>query len=163
MSWTRIAPSLALVLASFASAQPQVPRPAAVRRQVKADGAKATIARLQHDSQFEGVLANIERGAKAWLGVAAALRPGADAAAATGLNFAVARALPRAPATVLGLIGSPFGLEQVCTVPYIEPEQGVERRYLKAAKAALERRAASNLEAVRAKCLARIVEAEGSK
>ena len=108
----------------------------ALLQQIEQSGGSAVYRHLGADeAAFDRVTRQIETGDAAWLKVAAALRPFADAAGAESLDFAVARALPKEPSRVLRLMAGGYGL--VCTSPYIEPAPGVAEAYAKEALRAL--------------------------
>ena len=122
--------------------------PASIIEDVKKHGARAVIDQFwKEDRYFTDwfhILANIEKGKNEWLEVAKLLKSGSDAGMSTDLNFAVARALPINPVAVLSLVETEehgigkFGLEDVCTCPFVEEElEDVENKYLKAAESAL--------------------------
>jgi hypothetical protein len=108
----------------------------------------------KHDEDFGRVVSGIESGDPLWLKVATALRPFSDASASLSLDYAVARALPKAPTRVLALIGHGFNIENICTSPFIEPDPGVAETY--------ERQALSTLSKIKTPAIAHIA-AECSK
>jgi hypothetical protein len=122
---------------------------------IERGGAKAEAARLKRQGRYDAVLRQIETGRREWLKVAERLRPALDAGGGEALSFAVARALPRAPAGVLGLVGRGWRLEAVCTSPFIEPDPGVAERYEAQALAALKT-APPALKPLAARCAAAV-------
>jgi hypothetical protein len=91
------------------------------------------------DGDFGRVTAGIESGEPSWLKVAVALRPFSDAGASLSLDYAVARALPKAPDRVMALVGHGFAMEDICTSPFIEPDPGIAEAYERQAMAALSK------------------------
>jgi hypothetical protein len=88
------------------------------------------------------------------LALAGELRPAADAGWAEALDVNAALALPTNPDAVLGLVDHGSTVEGLCTSPFIEPEAGVERKYLDRALAALKAGGAEGANAQRRqKCL----------
>jgi hypothetical protein len=143
-----------LLWAVLADAQPaskSVLVPNSVLRDIDSLGPRAVLARLWTD---EALFAGIETGDPKWLEVARRLRAVSDAGATLSLNYAVARALPNAPARVLALIDHGFSIDDVCTSPFLEPEPGVAEDYARRATAALKRVQAPGLERARDQCLA---------
>ena len=121
---------LAAVTISAGSSQSTL-TPHQLKQDIAAKGAKAVVEELtRKEENWESVLSKMESGSPAWLSLAPSLRKGTDAGGTEGLDFAVARALPKAPQIVLGLIGSDFKVNDVCTSPFIEAEPGGEERYL---------------------------------
>lgn len=128
-----------------------------ILRQVADEGARVVVSRLLVSADtFEKVCERIESGESTWLQVARALKPGTDAATTFSINYAVARALPAAPASVLALIDRGFTLEDVCTSPFIEPKPGVAERYTQRTVEALQKPVSAELEGVRMACLRRV-------
>lgn len=110
----------------------------------------------EHEQDFEHVLAGVESGDATWLKVASALRPFSDAGGSLSLDYAVARALPRAPERVLGLVGHGFVLEHICTSPFIEPEPGVAEAYKKRTLAVLSEINSPTLASLARECSRRV-------
>ncbi|MBV9114916.1 MAG: hypothetical protein JOY67_19060 [Hyphomicrobiales bacterium] len=98
-------------------------------------------------------LANIETGDRKWLEVAASLREGTDAGSGEDLSMAVAHALLRAPERVLAMTPSPFPLDEICTMPDIEPPLARYRSYIRKAKTALAGVHQAVLVEVRDRCI----------
>lgn len=138
-------------------------------KEIRVKGSKAVIAELTSDDQwtgFEKVCDRIETGDREWLEIAKLLAPGSDAATAESLILSIARALPKAPFSVLSLIAEEvrnhddgFTVDNVCISPYIEPEPGDEERHLIATVIALESTDTRNyplLDSLRLQCLENI-------
>ncbi|MDY6943158.1 MAG: hypothetical protein SVU69_09110 [Pseudomonadota bacterium] len=104
-------------------------------------------------------LQGVESGELAWLGAAAQLRPMLSVVHGQALERAVARALPRAPASVLALSRQGFSVRQLCTpVGEGSSQNGGDRKWLDAAEKALSEMArdSSPDESAHTACLARI-------
>lgn len=86
---------------------------------------------------WQHVLDAIATGDEAWLDIAARLRPGTDAGTGEDLVGAVAAALKVNPDAVLPMIGPAFPMDEVCTVPLIEPSPEQLAQWKKAALQAL--------------------------
>ncbi|WP_321802726.1 hypothetical protein [Burkholderia sp. BCC1993] len=110
----------------------------------------------EHEEDFDHVLSGVESGDASWLKVAIALRPFADAGASLSLDYAVARALPKAPNRVLALVGHGFALELICTSPFIEPEPGVAEAYERKTLVALSRVKSPALVPIATECSKRV-------
>ncbi len=154
-----------VVLATAALLISTVPRHAAagrlaaneILREIESDGASRVLWRLwNHPRRFDELCERIESGDSSWLEVARRLKPASDAGASLSLDYAVARALPAVPEKVLRLINHEFGVDDVCTSPFIEPEPGVAEGYQRLASAALRGSLPSELEPVRKECLKRV-------
>ena len=110
----------------------------------------------EHEPDFERVLAGVESGDATWLSVASALRQFSDAGGSLSLDYAVARALPRAPERVLGLVGHGFAMQRICTSPFIEPAPGVAEAYEQKALLALSKVKSPALAPIAAQCAERV-------
>ena len=100
---------LVLALASQAAVAADRPSAQAVLNRVANEGERKVLWDLwQHEREFGQVTSGIESGDPAWLEVAAALKPFSDAGASLSINYAVARALPKAPERVLALTTQGF-------------------------------------------------------
>ena len=121
---------------------------------IRKTGARAVLAQLStHEDEFTAVCTQIETGDAEWLEVARRLRRVSDAAVAESLDMAAARALPRSPAGVLGLVDRGFTLEGLCTVPFVEGDAGAELDHLQRAQAALRGDLPIPLDELRRDCL----------
>ncbi|GAB3092395.1 hypothetical protein [Lysobacter terrae] len=150
---------LALLLASPVALAGDGPAPTAkslLSRIAKDGGRKVLWDLWEHEKDFGRMLAGIESGDAAWLQVATALHPFADAGAALSLDYAVALALPKAPSRVLALVGHGFAVDDICTSPFIEPEPGIAEAYEREALAALSTVKAPALAPVAAECSKRV-------
>jgi hypothetical protein len=121
------------------------------------EGGQAVLSDLwEHEPDFERVLAGVESGDATWLRVASALRPFSDAGGSLSLDYAVARALPRVPERVLGLVGRGFALQRICTSPFIEPAPGVAEAYEQKTLRALSKVKSPALASIAAQCAERV-------
>ena len=105
------------MLAHAAAPMSSSPQAETVLADVKAQGARAVVAGLHASSErWNRILANIGRGDRKWLEVAAALHPGTDAGASEALDEALFLALKHAPVTVLRLLKEGrFETKAVCS------------------------------------------------
>lgn len=148
---------LVLAIASAAAVAADRPSAQAVLNRVANEGGRKVLWDLcQHEREFGQVTAGIESGDPAWLEVAAALKPFSDAGASLSINYAVARALPKAPERVLALTTQGFKLEDICTSPFIEPDPGVAEAYERRTLAALSRLKGTSVASVAAECAAQV-------
>jgi hypothetical protein len=157
----RLVTAKLLVFTTGAAAEtdPRVSLPSATAllSENEASGARAVLDRLwANERQFDSLCTAIESAEPSWLEVARRLRPSSDAGITLSLNYSVARALPAAPAQVLGLIGRGFTLDDICTSPFIEPEPEVAERYEQRALNALGSLRGSPLGPVAEQCAARV-------
>lgn len=146
--------------AAIASARP-LPSPAAITKEIRATGAKQTVARLttaSNGAQWDQVLLKVESGDARWLAVADALADSTDVGDSEALRISVAMALPKNPGVVLAMADTkvPFALPEICGAPFIEPEPDFYRRYLRDARHALGRFKNTALEEKRRRCLSTI-------
>jgi hypothetical protein len=139
--------------------------PKAIIENIEHNGAKAVVDKLasgKHPRQWEKVLQKIETGNSHWLAVAKALSEGTDAGTSTDMIVTLARALPRNPSGVLLLVdGKPdaktyFSIEELCSAPFIEPEDAYLNRYLIQTQLSLKKLHNRKVEMRRKECLARI-------
>jgi len=150
-----VALASAAVAQTGASSQP--PDARALLEEIEESGPKAVLGRLWADApQFEAVCTHIETGEAMWLEVARRLKPVSDAAASLSLNYSVARALPAAPARVLGLVGHGFTVHGICTSPFIESEPDVAERYEARALQALATLKSTQLGPLADQCAQRV-------
>ncbi len=161
MTWRSALPrACAAVLALSPAAGGAAPtvNPAALSRDIDARGARAVIAGLAREGQWDGVVHHIDGGSDAWLAVAAKLAPGSDAGSAEDLGISLATALPRNPAGVLRIASpqddTPLSLARVCGVPFIEQPPSEAAAYRTRAVNAVTRVADPSLADRRARCLA---------
>jgi hypothetical protein len=146
---------LALALASPIAVRAGDTGPSAhalLGRIAKEGGRKVLWDLWERDEAFGRVVSGIESGDPSWLKVALALRPFSDGGASLSINYAVARALPKAPNRVLALVGHGFAVGDICTSPFIEPDPGVAEAYERQALVALSKVKAPALAPIAAEC-----------
>ena len=132
---------LILVTASACKDSAWTPRGSAelVLSEIKLGGAANVARRIDADPSFgRSVMSGIATGDSAWLDVAGTLTP-ASAAAEASLAIALASALPRAPERVLALLGPKYAIEDICNIPFLEPDSTLVTSYHDQAAAALGR------------------------
>lgn len=123
-----------------------------VLSEIKLTGATSVARRIDADESFgRSVMSGIATGDSAWLDVASRLTP-ASAAAAASLSIALASALPRAPQGVLALLGPKYPVEDVCDIPFLEPESTLVTSYHEKAVVALDQVRTAQLASVRDDC-----------
>lgn len=142
-----------LVVAAPAFAQPLTP--SQVERNIRANGARATVQSLTRKKQFDVVLTRIASGNAAWVRLSPELAKGTDAGDSTGLSVALAKALPKNPRAVLAVLddGPVAGASVVCGVPFIEPTPSEVNDYLNRAIPAVRRTPESERLPQRTHCL----------
>jgi hypothetical protein len=131
---------------------------------IRRNGADSIAARMSRDDAFgEHVLDAMGSGDSTWLEVAVALRPTGYADIAESLPISVAEALPKAPERVLSLIRrKEFSIDEVCTIPFIEPQASVVAAYYAKTSAALGGVKRADLAAERDQCAAALERAHGA-
>ena len=146
-------------LCPFLFGQQQTAKPLvdskSVTAQIEAQGAAAVVRKFTAGSgrQWHSVLHGIESGSPAWLEVARKLLTATDAGHTTELYFSLALALTRNAAGVLPMVGPNLPIEQVCSVPYIEPDSQTIDNHRKKVRAALEKVTSPELASQKAACL----------
>ena len=105
---------------------------------------------------WEKLLDVISTGNSKWVKIAVLLRPETDAGKTTGLQVAMAYALPNAPENVLPTIGHGFEFDDVCGFPFIEPEQSFLKDHYEKSMKALEKPLKPELEELRLRCKSEI-------
>ncbi len=128
---------------------------AAIEHDIAVSGAPSVVKQLRSGKggAWQTVLRNVETGRSEWLRVAQQLLKGTDAGNTESLYFAISLALTRNPGAVLPMLGPEIPAGKICTVPYIEPSQKMEREYRAKARAALDRIAQPDLTARKEMCL----------
>ena len=127
------------------------------------DGATATVQALDQGettTRFTAILEGIATGDRTWLALVPKLAPGVDAGTATGLEIAIAEALPHNAAGVLALGGNGWSVEDACAYPMIEPTEDETRAYFAATIPAVEGVADPAVQSAKATCLAKLGEAK---
>jgi hypothetical protein len=130
-----------------------------VLSEIKLGGATSVAKRIDADESFGRTVMNgIATGDSVWLEVADSLTP-ASAAAEASLSIALASALPKSPKRVLGLLGPKYSVEDVCAIPFLEPESTRVTSYYDEAVTSLSRVDSVPLTRVRDACRATLDEA----
>jgi hypothetical protein len=130
-----------------------------VLSEIKLGGAASVAKRIDADESFGRTVMNgIATGDSAWLDVADELTP-ASAAAEASLSIALASALPRSPKRVLALLGPKYSVEDVCAIPFLEPESTRVVSYYDQTMTSLSRVDSAPLTKVRDACRATLDEA----
>jgi hypothetical protein len=133
--------TLAILAAAVMVAAAAAPSPAAIQAAIAQRGAKAVVADLRQQGEWQAVSHNIATGSPAWLALAPQLAPGVDAGPSEELGIDLATALPKNPTGVLQVAvehnytdGGPIGIGRVCSAPFIEPtgQQGYLTRAIRA-------------------------------
>lgn len=125
-----------------------------VLSEIKLGGAANVARRIDADAGYgRSVISGIATGDSAWLDVAGSLTPASSAAEAS-LSISLASALPRAPDRVLALLGPKYPVEDVCNIPFLEPESTLVTSYHDQAAAALARVQSPALLKTRDECRA---------
>ncbi len=123
-----------------------------VLSEIKLGGAAIVSRRIDADESFgRSVMNGIATGDSTWLDVAGKLTP-ASASSAASLSIALASALPRSPEKVLALVGAKYRVEDVCSIPFLEPESTLVTSYHHDAMAALDRVDSAPLIPIRDAC-----------
>jgi hypothetical protein len=108
-----------------------------VLSQLKVGGPSGVSKRIDQDESFgRSVMSGISTGDSLWLEVASRISP-PSATAEASLAIALASALPRAPARVLGLLGEKYPVEEVCGIPFLRPDSAFVASYHATALSAL--------------------------
>jgi hypothetical protein len=110
-----------------------------VLSEIKLGGVASVARRVDSDESFgRSVMNGIASGDSLWLEVASKFKPG-SATAEASMSMALASALPRAPARVLGLLGDKYPIEEVCGIPFLRADSALVATYHDTAVAALAR------------------------
>lgn len=151
--------AVAIALCPLAYTQPGQARtpiqPASVIGDINAHGAAKVVEKLNAGggSQWREVIRDIERGSPPWLDVAQKLLTGTDAGRTTDLYFGLSLALTRNAAGVLSLVGPDLPIADVCSVPYIEPDDKTIRTYRAKVHTALGKVTSSEFDTRKKACL----------
>ena len=151
---TSVVATAAVLLSCPAAAQLTASSsPTDVLAAIRANGSSKVLSDLwQDDAVFNALLEHVDRGETKWFGVWLKLREHADGGVSESIDMAFARAIPRAPRSVLRLVGHGLQLDFVCTSPFIEPEPGVAENYEREALRALSRVKDPDLQQVAKDC-----------
>ena len=137
----RAGQACALAVAALILGAASTEQPSALLAQIHAQGAKAVVGRLAagDGEGLDQVLGQVAAGARPWLHVGLALKPGADAGSGEALSASMAAALLNNPEDVLRLAVPAFGENTICSVPLIEPSPDQVASYQAKARTALAR------------------------
>ncbi|HZH06989.1 MAG TPA: hypothetical protein VEY69_09965, partial [Lautropia sp.] len=139
--------------------------PAQIRAMIDRDGASQTVQALDKDEgavTFDMVLDGIASGRDEWLALVPLLAGAVDGGTGTGLEIAVAEALPRNAAGVLRLIGNGRTAAETCGYPMIEATTTESSTYFSAALPAVEAVNDPALQAAKTSCLSELRKAQSS-
>lgn len=117
---------------------------------LKAGGDKA-YKEMSDSGEFDQYLTQIENGDAFSIANAHLFKQYVDASNSLGLRFVMSRAIVNNPKAVLEVVPEHFSIDNVCDIPYIEPEQEVINNHINGAIKALE--GLSNQDAEVIKCL----------
>jgi hypothetical protein len=129
--------------------------PEGIALQIKEHGAKAAVARLWNNDDYDQVMDKLKTGDDRWIALAPLLAPGTDADAGEDLLVALAFALPRNPRAVLTVLAGKQGsfFVDVCTVPFDEGTVKDISVYIKRARKAVAEVSDPALARTKAECL----------
>jgi ribosomal protein S8E len=129
------------------------------------EGAKLVVQQLAANGgqALEHVEDKIETGADEWLDVAVKIEPGTTAASREALPIILSRAMTHNPDRVLRMLNDTFKLEDICTVPFIEPTDAQVRRHVLALRSALRRVTTPDLQEKKKACLLEIAKVSRSR
>jgi len=153
--------AIVLALILLGSARAMAIAPENVLKLIQDHGAHAAEAKLWGTKEWDEMITGVASGESEWLTVAEKLLPGTDAGSNSELFDAVAWALPKAPANVLGLVSRKRGdWESVCSGPPVDfPPPGDSKSYFKRATEAVAGVSNKDLQRVRNECLTRLAKA----
>jgi len=147
----------------------KAPSAAALRAAIHEKGAKQVVDRLSRagppgQTEWDALLEQIGAGKPEFVSLAPELALGTDASTSETLLIALAYALPRAPNDVLRVLrlseGRALDIKWVCGAPFIEVTAKQVVAQVKAARAALEKVSAPELQEIRSACLEQLTRAE---
>ena len=134
-----------------------------VLSEIRLGGVASVAKRVDSDESFgRSVMNGISTGDSLWLEVASKFTPG-SATAEASLSIALASALPRSPARVLGLLGDKYPTEEVCGIPFFHPDSGLVTSYHDTAVAAISQVRDASLTKTRDRCRAALDTARDEK
>jgi hypothetical protein len=129
-------------------------------------GPRKTVAKLVEGGDWPRALQSIARGNRAWIELAPQLARGSEAMGLTGLDAALAEALPVAAADVLAVVdqqrGPTLGVQRVCAAPFPPADKRDIAAYVASARAAVTAVSPLTLGTVRQACLRELAEAEAA-
>ena len=125
-----------------------------VLSEIKVGGAASVAKRFDANESFgRSVVNGIASGDSMWLEVADRITP-ASATAEASINIALAEALTKTPAPVLGLLGAKYQTDEVCGMPFLKADSSTVMAYHDSAARALQSVQLPFLLDVRNRCLA---------
>ena len=148
--------ALLIVSACFvAQAQNASPTAEEINTRIERDGAAKVVQQLTagNAAKWHQVIDKIDTGESAWLDVAGKLLKVTDAGGTEDLRVSLAVALTHNPEGVLRMTGPDLALEQVCTVPFIEPSKKAVTAHKAKVQAAMKRVTAKELQEKKVACL----------
>ena len=122
---------------------------------IRLRGASAVVKDLTsgNGTQWKHVVRQIEGGSAPWLEVAKSLLTATDAGITSDVYFALSLALTHNAKGVLSMVGPNLPLENVCSVPYIEPDEKTVQMHRARVRAALRKLTSPELESKKRDCL----------
>lgn len=130
-------------------------------------GPRKAVAKMVEGGDWPRAMAAISRGSHDWIDLAPQLARGTKAAGATGLDVALANALPIAAADVLAVIdlqrGPEIGVQRVCGAPFAADDNRDVKAYLASAHAAVLAVPPLGVEPARQACLRELAAAQASR
>lgn len=145
--------------------------PGTVERLIERYGARRAVDKLANAGpnhtrsdfgDYDNVLDGIASGAARWLALVPKLEPGTDAGTTEALRIAVAKALPKNPSGVLGLVTRKPSWRIACSYPMIEPTSKETRAYFRVVLPAVRAVRSPALRRARNVCLAELGKARHS-
>jgi hypothetical protein len=137
-----------------------------VAADLTAIGPRKTVAKLVEGGDWPRALAAISRGNRDWIELVPQLARGTDAADATGLDIALAEALPVAASDVLAVVdlqrSKAIGVQRVCGVPEAATGKIDVQAYIADARAAVTAVPPLALATARQACLRELDAAEAA-
>jgi len=148
--------ALSLCLAAYGQHPPRQAKE--ISAYIDSKGARTVVKELIAGDQkaWRQVITKIDMGSTEWLAVAKKLLPATDAGGTQDLHVALAIALTHNPNKVLSMTGPNLPLEQVCTIPFIEPDEKTVREHRRKVRSALGEVTSEALLAKKKECLADI-------
>ena len=131
--------------------------PDEVMAKIRSEGSSKVMSKLlENEHVFESLLSHVDRAETRWFPVWLKLSEHADGGISESIHMAFARAIPRAPQSVLRLVGSGLTIDRICTSPFIEPEPGVAEEYERTALRALSHVRDPKLKSLAQSCSDRV-------
>ncbi len=128
----------------------------AVADEAASKGAGATVRDLtgRTNGDWDHFIDQVGSGRDECVQAAAAVAPGADAAAHEGVMWGLAMALQKNPEAVLAVLGGGISVDRVCGDPTVEGDVAQHNTFIQRTTAALSRVSDPSLRAKRDACLA---------